>query len=234
MRDRNLAPTESQVEQAGNEELGAPDKESGEVTKTGTTTVGIAVDDGVVIATDRRASMGRFVSSKKVVKVEQIHPTAAMTLVGSVGGAQSFIKHMELESSLYESRRRRDIPVSALAEFAANLARNGRFFHIHPILGGVDNDGSHVFTIDPAGGKMKHEFASTGSGSRMAYSVLDENYSEDMSFEEAENVACRAVISAAQRDSGSGDGLVVARITEDGVEREMFDDLPEASEFMDE
>ena len=54
------------------------------VVKTGTTTVGISTDDGVIIATDRRASLGgRFVSNKSVTKVQQIHPTAAMTLVGS-------------------------------------------------------------------------------------------------------------------------------------------------------
>ncbi|MFT4948605.1 MAG: proteasome beta subunit, partial [Natronomonas sp.] len=72
---------------------GDRERDDGTVNKTGTTTIGIAVDDGVVVATDMRASLGgRFVSNKNVQKVEQIHPTAALTLVGSVGGAQSFIR----------------------------------------------------------------------------------------------------------------------------------------------
>ena len=70
------------------------------VVKTGTTTVGLSTDEGVVIATDRRASLGgRFVSNKSVTKVEQIHPTAALTLVGSVGGAQSFIRTLRAEAN---------------------------------------------------------------------------------------------------------------------------------------
>src|SRR6056297_629247 len=89
------------------------------VTKTGTTTVGLATEEGVVIATDRRASLaGRFVSNKNVVKVEQIHPTAAMTLVGSVGGAQSFIRTLRSEASLYETRRAEPMSINALATLA--------------------------------------------------------------------------------------------------------------------
>jgi len=58
---------------------------------TGTTTVGLVAADGVVLATDRRASLGgRFVSNKDVVKVEQVHPTAALTIAGSVGAAQAY------------------------------------------------------------------------------------------------------------------------------------------------
>jgi len=57
---------------------------------TGTTTVGVVAADGVVLATDRRAGLGgRFVSNKRAVKVEQVHPRAAITLSGSVGGAQA-------------------------------------------------------------------------------------------------------------------------------------------------
>ncbi|RXK51953.1 archaeal proteasome endopeptidase complex subunit beta [Halorientalis pallida] len=198
------------------------------VNETGTTTIGIATENGVIVATDRRASLGgRFVSNKNVQKVEQIHPTAALTLVGSVGGAQSFIRSLRAEVNLYETRRGEDISMSALATLAGNFARGGPFFAINPILGGVDDEGSHVFSIDPAGGVMEDDYTVTGSGLMVAYGTLESQYEDDLSMEEAKTVAADAVSAAAERDTGSGNGLVVAEVTGEGVEIDTYeyDDL---------
>jgi len=189
------------------------------VNKTGTTTIGIATDDGVVIATDMRASLGgRFVSNKNVQKVEQIHPTAALTLVGSVGGAQSFIRTLRAEVNLYEARRGEHMSMTALSTLAGNFARGGPFFAINPILGGIDDDGSHVYSIDPAGGVMKDDYTVTGSGLTVAYGTLEDRYEPGMSIEEAEQAAGSAVRAAAERDTGSGNGLYLATVTAEGVE----------------
>ena len=68
------------------------------VNKTGTTTIGIATEDGVIVATDKRASLGgRFVSNKEAEKIEQIHPTGATALSGSVGGIQAFAKQLRVD-----------------------------------------------------------------------------------------------------------------------------------------
>jgi len=207
-------------EQAGDEQ---------NVNKTGTTTIGIATDEGVLIATDRRASLGgRFVSNKQVVKVEEIHPTAAMTLVGSVGGAQSFIKSLRAEVNLYETRRGEDMSIEALATLAGNFARGGPFFAIHPILGGVDDEGSHVYSIDPAGGVMEDDYTVTGSGMQLAYGHLEQSYEPDMSNEEAKTVAARGIKSAVERDTGSGNGVFLCEITDEGVDihgHHDFDDV---------
>nr|WP_227132660.1 proteasome subunit beta [Halorubellus salinus] len=201
------------------------------VNKTGTTTVGIATDAGVVIATDRRASLaGRFVSNKKVVKVEEIHPSAAMTLVGSVGGAQSFISSLRAEVNLYEARRGEEMSMTALSTLAGNFARGGPYFAINPILGGVDEDGSHVFSIDPAGGVMKDDYTVTGSGMQVAYGYLEQSWHDDMSMSEAKQAAAKAVISAAERDTGSGNGLVLCEVTEGDVSITEYDDFPNPEE----
>ncbi len=156
------------------------------VNSTGTTTIGITTDEGVVIATDMRASLGgRFVSNKDVQKVEQIHPTGALTLVGSVGGAQSFIRTLRAEVNLYESRRDEPMPIEALATLAGNFARGGPFRAINPILGGVDAEGSHVYSIDPAGGVMADDYTVTGSGMQLAYGLLEQEYEDDLSLEAA-------------------------------------------------
>lgn len=189
------------------------------VSKTGTTTIGIATDDGVVVATDMRASLGgRFVSNKDVQKVEQIHPTAALTLVGSVGGAQSFIRSLRAEVNLYEARRDQNMSMQALSTLAGNFARGGPFFAINPILGGVDDDGSHVYSIDPAGGVMKDDYTVTGSGLTVAYGTLESLYEDDLSIEEAKRVATEGVKAAVERDTGSGNGVFLAEVTEEGVD----------------
>ncbi|WP_435318420.1 archaeal proteasome endopeptidase complex subunit beta [Haloarchaeobius sp. TZWSO28] len=189
------------------------------VTKTGTTTVGLTTDEGVVIATDMRASLGgMFVANKDVQKVEQIHPTAALTLVGSVGGAQSFIRSLRAEVNLYEARRGEEMSMQALSTLAGNFARGGPFFAINPILGGVDDDGHHVYSIDPAGGVMRDEYTVTGSGMMVAHGLLEQEYESGLSNEEAKTVAARAVRSAAERDTGSGNGVFLAEVTGEGVD----------------
>jgi len=196
----------------------APD-DLNNVNKTGTTTVGLVTADGVVIATDMRASLaGRFVSNKNVQKVEQVHDTAALTMVGSVGGAQSFIKSLRAEADLYEARRGESMSMQALSTLAGNFARGGPFFAINPILGGVDEEGHHVYSIDPAGGVMADDYTVTGSGMQLAYGVLEQEYEEGLSNEEAKTVAARAVKSAAERDTGSGNGVFLAEITDEDVD----------------
>jgi len=194
------------------------------VNKTGTTTIGITTSEGVVIATDMRASLGgRFVSNKDVQKVEQIHPTAALTLVGSVGGAQSFIRSLRAEVNLYEARRGEDMSLQALSTLAGNFARGGPFFAINPILGGVDDDGHHVYSIDPAGGVMQDDYTVTGSGLTVAYGTLEDRYEDDMSNEEAKEVAAASIKAAAERDTGSGNGIYLADVTSEGVDINGYD-----------
>ena len=229
MYDPENRLTDAYEPEVGNlpNEDGGRDEEN--VVKTGTTTVGISTEDGVVIATDRRASLGgRFVSNKQVQKVEQIHPTAAMTLVGSVGGAQSFIRSLRAEADLYEVRRNEPLSIHALATLAGNFARGGPYFAINPIVGGVDEEGSHVYSVDPAGGVLEDDYTVTGSGTMVATGTIEGQYDPEMSLEEARDLAIRAVNAAAERDTGSGNGVVLAEITEEGVEIDAFDDYESA------
>ncbi len=225
MRDIHSNPLEPEIASFENNSSAENDKDV--VTKTGTTTVGITASDGVVIATDRRASLGgRFVSNKNVVKVEQIQDRTAMTLVGSVGGAQDFIRQLRAEASLYEARRGEEMSVPAIANLAGNFARRGPFFAINPIIGGLDDDGSHVFSIDPAGGVMADEYTVTGSGLMSAHGKLEGEYEalDEVTVEDARRLGGEAVHAAAERDTGSGNGLVLCTITEDDLTVEKYPD----------
>ena len=214
--------TEPHEPELGSMADGARDEAA--VNETGTTTIGIATEDAVVIATDKRASLGgRFVSNKNVQKVEQIHPRAALTLVGSVGGAQSFIRTLRAEVNLYEARRGQHMSMTALSTLAGNFARGGPFLAINPILGGIDEDGSHVYSIDPAGGVMEDNYTVTGSGLTVAYGTLEDRYEPEMSLPEAQNAAVAGVEAAAERDTGSGNGVYLATVTTDGVDIDDYD-----------
>ena len=201
--------------------------DKGEGMKTGTTTVGLKTDEGIVLATDMRASLGHMVSSKDVQKVEQIHPTGALTIAGSVSAAQNLIQTLKAETNLYEARRGKNMSMRALSTLTGNLLRSGAFFVVQPILGGVDEEGSHVFSIDPAGGMTEEDYTVTGSGSQYALGVLEQEYDEDLSIDEARTVAARAIKSAVERDLASGNGINVAVVTSDGVEITRHKDIDE-------
>ncbi len=201
--------------------------DSGEEMKTGTTTVGLRTSEGVVLATDMRASLGPMVSSKSVQKVEQIHPRGALTIAGSVSAAQNLIQTIRAETNLYEARRGKEMSMQALSTLTGNLLRSGAFFIVQPILGGVDDEGPHVFSIDPAGGMTEEDYTVTGSGSQYALGVLEQEYDEEMSIEEARRVAARAIESALERDLASGNGINVAVVTEDGVDITKHKELDE-------
>ncbi|MFB6156912.1 MAG: archaeal proteasome endopeptidase complex subunit beta [Haloferacaceae archaeon] len=207
-------------------ETGQAGSEAGdEGMKTGTTTVGLTTEEGVVLATDMRASAGNMISSKDVQKVEEIHPTGALTIAGSVSAAQSLIRSLKAEVRLYETRRGEDMSMQALSTLTANFLRSGAFFIVAPLLGGVDEDGPHVYSLDPLGGMTEEDYAVSGSGSQYALGVLEREYEAEGSVDDARRVAARAIDSAVERDVASGNGINVAEVTADGVTIDRYKDF---------
>ena len=194
--------------------------------ETGTTTVALTAADGVVLAADRRASVGggRFVSNKETVKVETIHPTAALTLAGGVGDLQSYVRTIRAEASLYERRRGEPMSISALATLAGNLLRGGPFFAAHPTLAGIDDSGPQVYDLDGGGAVLPAPYVASGSGMQLAFGVLEREFDPEASVEEARDVAAQAIDSASERDTASGNGITLATVTAEGVETEEFAD----------
>ncbi|MFB6138693.1 MAG: archaeal proteasome endopeptidase complex subunit beta [Halobacteriaceae archaeon] len=195
-------------------------------TETGTTIVGLVCEDGVAMAADQRASLGgRVVSNKNVQKVEEIQPNAALTISGSVGGAQSFIRTLRAEANLFEVRRGEHMSIGALATMASNLLRGGPFFAVAPLLGGVDDDGGFVYSLDPSGSSLADNYSAQGSGMMYALGVLEQEYDDDLSLDEGRQVAARAVQSAVERDTASGNGVHLVSITRNEVDIEGYEDF---------
>lgn len=195
------------------------------VLKTGTTTVALTAEDGVVLATDQRASLGgRIVSSKDMQKVEQVHPTAGLTLSGSVGELQEYVRQLRSKVDLYKTRRGNSPSMHATATLAGNLLRHGPYRAAQLTLGGVDSEGPQVYSFDAGGGVTESPYAAGGSGMQLAYGLLEREFEDGMTIEEARAAAARAVESASERDTASGNGITLAEVTDDGVTLDSYDD----------
>jgi proteasome beta subunit len=185
---------------------------------TGTTTMGLVCRDGIVLGTDTRATLGTFVAHKHAKKVYAIDDHIAMTIAGGVADAQSVVEVLRANSKLYKYEKGLPIPISAVARLAANILFQSRYypFILQSIIGGVDDQGPHIFALDPLGSVTEEKCVSTGSGSPVAYGVLEPGYKEGMTIKEAIPLVVRAVTSAMKRDSASGDSYDVAVISKDG------------------
>jgi proteasome beta subunit len=184
----------------------------------GTTTIGLVCDKGVVLATERRATMGHFIASKDAKKVYQIDDLIAMTTAGSVGDAQRLVKWMQVESRLYKMRREESMTVKGIVSLLANILSGNRYYpyFVQLLVGGVDKNGPGVYSLDALGGIIEEKKAvATGSGSPMAYGVLEDRYVENLPINEGVELAVRALHNAMKRDSASGDGIEVVKITSD-------------------
>jgi proteasome beta subunit len=205
-----------------------PDKIPKYVLK-GTTTIGVICRDGIIFATDTRATMGYFIAHKHAKKVLKIDDHLAMTIAGAVGDAQAVVEILKANANLFRCENGRPMPVKSAARLLANLLFSSRIVPLllQALVGGVDDSGPHIFALDPLGSVTEEKCVSTGSGSPVAYGVLESEFKENMSEKEALPVVVRAVGSAMKRDAASGDSFDVAVITREGY-RELLEDEKKA------
>ncbi|MGC9021078.1 MAG: proteasome subunit beta [Candidatus Methanodesulfokora sp.] len=185
----------------------------------GTTTVGIKCSDGVVIASDRRASSATFVASKNARKTIKISNRAVATISGLVADGQYLTTILSAISALYELDQEREMPISSIAKYLALMLRSYRPYVMiaHLIVGGVDRSGPHLYNVDLYGTLTEEDYIATGSGSPVAISVIEEGYSADINVEKGKVLAINAMLSALSRDSATGDGIDLTVIDEKGV-----------------
>ncbi len=184
----------------------------------GTTTVGVVCNDGVILSSDTRVTMGYFVAHKKGKKIYQIDDHIAMTISGSVADAQRVVEILKINAKLYKLNNSRPIPIQAASRLVANLLFSARLAPLvaQILVGGVDTTGPHVFALDPFGSLTEEKCVATGSGSPIAYGVLEDKYKEGAKIKDILPVVVRAVDSAMKRDIASGDSFDIAVITKEG------------------
>ena len=191
----------------------------------GTTTVAIVCQDGVVFGADTRVTAGYFVAHKFGKKIHKIDDHLAMTIAGVVADAQQVVEILKVNASLYRLEHKRPIAVSAAARLTANILFSSRGFPLllQALIGGVDDSGTRIFAIDPLGSVIEESCTSTGSGSPIAYGVLEDRYRQNMTIEEGTSLVVSAVTSAMKRDIASGDSFDVVIVGSDGY-RELVEE----------
>ena len=195
--------------------------------KTGTTTVGIKCKDCIILAADKRATAGNFIADNRVQKVKPINEFMALTTAGSVSDLQLLEKYIRAELKLKEIRSNRPNTVKEAANLLSSFVySNIRSFSAIPgithfLFGGWDkSNGLGLYDLYPDGSLTEIEsFVSSGSGSVMAYGVLETLFKKDMTEAEGIDLVLKAINAAIQRDSASGNGIDIFVINSKGVRK---------------
>ena len=184
----------------------------------GTTTVGVVCRDGVILASDTRVTMGFFVAHRKGKKVYKIDEHLAMTISGNVADAQRTVEVLTANAKLYRLNMARPMPVSSAARLVANMLFSSRYAPLlaQVLIGGMDDSGPHVFSIDPFGSITEEKCVATGSGSPVAYGVLEDRYKQDAAIKDVLGIVVKAVDSAMKRNAATGDSFDVSVIDKKG------------------
>lgn len=184
----------------------------------GTTTVGIKAKDGVVLCADMRASAGYFIANNNTMKIQKIDEHAGMTMAGGVADAQNITDILRYHANIHRIEKQEPIPIKSLTRLTSLIFHQNRGypFIADILVGGYDNAGPALFNIDMFGSVEEKTYVTTGSGSPVAYGVLEEEYRDDLIVEEAKVIALRAVKAAITRNIGTGDGINVSIIDKDG------------------
>ena len=184
----------------------------------GTTTVGIKAKDGVVLCADMRASAGYFIANNNTMKIQKIDEHAGMTMAGGVADAQNITDILRYHANIHRIEKQEPIPIKSLTRLTSLIFHQNRGypFIADILVGGYDNAGPALFNIDMFGSVEEKTYVTTGSGSPVAYGLLEEEYRDDLTVEEAKVIALRAVKAAITRNTGTGDGINVSIIDKDG------------------
>ncbi|MDA7942449.1 MAG: proteasome subunit beta [Nitrosopumilus sp.] len=184
----------------------------------GTTTVGIRASDGIVLCADMRASAGYLIANNNTMKIQKIDHHAGLTLAGGVADAQNIVDILRYHSNLHRVQKQSPIPIRSLARLCSLIFHQNRGypFIADILVGGHDGGGPSLYNIDMFGSVEEKKFVTTGSGSPVAYGLLEERYEEGMALDAAKRLALEAVRAAITRNIGTGDGINVALVDKDG------------------
>lgn len=186
-----------------------------------TTTVAIKTSEGVILGTESQATMGYLVASDTAPKISQVTDRIAMTISGSVADCQQVVNSVRAIAKLEALEKGRELSVKAISRLTSSILFRNRMYPLISMLivGGVDGNGARIYMLDPLGSMLEEErFTATGSGSVVAFGVLEDEFRDKMTLAEGKELAVRAVSAARKRDIGSGGSIQIAKISKKGIE----------------
>ncbi|MEU4175238.1 proteasome subunit beta [Streptomyces sp. NPDC026589] len=186
----------------------------------GTTIVSASFPGGVVLAGDRRATMGNMIASRDMQKVFPADEYSAVGIAGTAGLAVEMVKLFQLELEHFEKVEGAQLSLEGKANrlstmIRSNLAMAMQGLAVVPLFAGydVDREKGRIFSYDVTGGRTEESgYAATGSGSIFARNAMKKLYREDLTEEQALTLVVQALYDAADDDSATGGPDVARRI----------------------
>jgi len=190
----------------------------------GATAVGVKCKDGVILAAEKRLSLGYYLLSKKARKTFKVTDSIGMVCAGMVADMQMLSKMVSIYANLYKLEKEKNISTKAAAKVISNLLFNLRLTPLltETIIGGVDKDGPHIYILDPLGALIEDKYAATGSGAPIAIGIIESEYKDTLTVKECEKLVEKAIRAALSRDIGSGDGIDMMIITKEGIQEKFI------------
>lgn len=210
----------------------------------GTTCIAIRYADGVVVAGDRRATSGNWISHRTIEKVFPADRYSAVAIAGAAGPAVEMVRLFQLQLEHYEKVQGNHLSLEGKANQLSQMIRGHlpaamSGMAVVPLFAGYDtNRGTgRLFQFDITGGRYEeHDYAATGSGSLHAGTVAKLGYRPGLTRDEAVDLVLNALWQAADEDSATGGPdlirriyPVVATVTARGYERLADAELEERS-----
>ncbi|MEU1538511.1 proteasome subunit beta [Actinacidiphila glaucinigra] len=178
----------------------------------GTTIVAAAFAGGVVLAGDRRATMGNVIAQRDIEKVFPADEYSAVGIAGTAGLAVEMVKLFQLELEHYEKIEGATLSLEGKANRLSTMIRGNlgmalQGLAVVPLFAGYDTDREkgRIFSYDVTGGRSEeHGFAATGSGSVFARGSMKKLYKPDLTESQATTLVVQALYDAADDDSATG------------------------------
>ena len=204
----------------------------------GTTIVSLTFADGVIMAGDRRATMGNIIAQRDIEKVFPADEYSAVGIAGTAGLAIELVRLLQVELEHYEKIEGTTLSLTGKANRLATMIRGNlgmamQGLAVVPLFAGYDHETSsgRIFSYDVTGGRYEeHSYHAVGSGGFFARGSLKKLYREQLGADDAVTASVQALYDAADDDSATGGpdlmrGIypVVALVTADGYRR-----LPDA------
>jgi len=187
----------------------------------GATVVGISYNDGVLLAAEKRVSFGNFVVNKHIKKTFPVTDHVGAACAGMVADMQVLVRQVEALAKIRKLETRRDVPPNSIAKLMSVIMFERRYFPLltQVIVGGI-SEKPEIYTLDPLGSVLPDDYAAVGTGAEGALGIMDAEFKPNMSEERVRELATRAIRSAIQRDTASGDGIDLLYITRTGYREE--------------
>ena len=197
-----------------------PQGNAGDLAPHGTTIVAATFPGGVLIAGDRRATMGNIIAQRDIEKVFPADEFSAVGIAGSAGIAVEMVRLFQVELEHYEKIEGSTLSLDGKANRLSTLIRNNlglamQGLAVVPLFAGYDMDAGQgrIFSYDVTGGRYEETaFFSVGSGSLFAKGSLKKLYREDLDETECATVVLQALYDAADDDSATGGPDLTRRI----------------------